>query len=1478
MKSKFLVFFASAFLATTFLSGCDFASHDGERHEVVFKNYDQTVLYTNTVEYGGTAEYQGPVPTRPSFENTAYYFTGWDRPLENIKKDTEFIAQYDTTPNMIKITWKNYDGKEITTSETVYAQTPAYVGELPERPDDENCFYTFKGWSPEIVPATEPATYTAVYEEHDLSEKTGQNMNLTIYYTIHNPKTGELISSSATVPTGLGSVSQSGTYTRGQDIDLYAHPREGYTFIGWFYKDHQLSNQEDYLLRGWNTDARLEARFQYTLYTFTAKSSNYSFGRVAVNNASYSGSSSQRMYYTEEITVYSNSTDDIRFIGWYNEQNALQSNNGAYTFAMPNKDLKLTAKWNKFFVTYNLNGGNVDESLLEDSYSYLSATDRYIILPTPTRTGYNFLGWYANYNEQQDVLVTRLDKSQLCDYQVYARWEAITYTVIYYGNGSTGGSTSSQTMTYDVYYTVKTNGYSRRGYSFLYWNTRADGQGTTYNPGDYVSNLTTVSKGTFALYAIWEANTYTATTHSTYDSTVYFETNGANETLTSQKVTASNPLRYPGNLTKPGYAFKGWFSDEACTLPFNFGTTIYHSMVLYAGWETMSQATASSVQYVDAQTYNSSSYYYSASQSATNSSSCNYYYFTPTANATANIYYRTSSSSSSYYVYFSIFNVTEGTTVRSFSYISNTSFSYYSFTAYAGNVYYIATYRYNTSYSPTFSFYFAGGAFSSANESSVEVSSRTHDIEYDSEYTLYPNGSNMSRNGYTFDGWYDASGKKYADADGTCVATWNDIESKHLYPKWIPIEYSISYEPNGGTNPDDNPTKYTVDDYLQLKAPTKEGYSFDGWYLDEEFNTKVTSIANGAYYSDLTLYAKWSAKQFKVTLNCNGGTLGKSEFTVSFDLNGASGSIDSQTIDSETGLVYPTNPSRSGYVFAGWYTTSGCVTPFDFTDEVTGDTTVYAKWISCSGSATAINYGNNTINIIGGGVDQFFAFYALTTTTITINVGKNAWIGANTSASESGSHAYNTITYSVTAGNTYYIHLESNSNSSASEYVGSTYLNIVGSITPEAGGKADEIDSSTAKAQVTYNEEYTLKVPVRNGYTFKGWYKEDVQYTDKDGKCLAKWTDLEDTTLTAKWEINTYSITYHLNGGTNDEENPETYDVEDDIILQDPERAGYSFAGWYLESTFDTLVTLISDANYYRDLDLYAKWEANKYVLTLEPNGGSVSSFTVKFVTNGADTQPEPQVVDEYTPLHNPGTLTKSGYAFAGWFSDEECTQVFDFSANVTKDTTVYAGWKEMVTSGYNYRNYIQANYYNNSSNYYSVSQSSTSSSAYNYHYFTAYKSETVSFYYRNYTSSSTSYRIYFMMYDVTAGSTVISNSGCTNTSFYSMSISLTAGHVYYLRTYRYNSSYSPTFNFYFYNMSGPTDGGLFDPSETLTLTKEVTYDSDYTLPTNIQRDGYKFLGWFDEEGNQYTDEYGKSLLPWKTTNGMTLYAHWEAL
>ena len=108
--------------------------------------------------------------------------------------------------------------------------------------------------------------------------------------------------------------------------------------------------------------------------------------------------------------------------------------------------------------------------------------------------------------------------------------------------------------------------------------------------------------------------------------------------------------------------------------------------------------------------------------------------------------------------------------------------------------------------------------------------------------------------------------------------------------------------------------------------------------------------------------------------------------------------------------------------------------------------------------------------------------------------------------------------------------------------------------------------------------------PTRTGYVFAGWFvDEDLTTKFEDGFVVN-----DNLVLYAKWVTDIFTITYHLNGGTNSELNPQTYTINDEITLADPTRESYVFDGWFYDENFENEVEEIITST--ENLTLYAKW------------------------------------------------------------------------------------------------------------------------------------------------------------------------------------------------------------------------------------------------------------------------------------------------
>jgi uncharacterized repeat protein (TIGR02543 family) len=117
---------------------------------------------------------------------------------------------------------------------------------------------------------------------------------------------------------------------------------------------------------------------------------------------------------------------------------------------------------------------------------------------------------------------------------------------------------------------------------------------------------------------------------------------------------------------------------------------------------------------------------------------------------------------------------------------------------------------------------------------------------------------------------------------------------------------------------------------------------------------------------------------------------------------------------------------------------------------------------------------------------------------------------------------------------------------------------------------------------------YTLKGLEKIGYTFDGWYADSTFKTPVKELTPDRHDDI---TLYAKWVANNYKITYHLNGGVNNPDNPATFNFDVITTLKEPTREGFVFVGWFDKLTYANEIKDFPQTDYFsRDFDLYAHW------------------------------------------------------------------------------------------------------------------------------------------------------------------------------------------------------------------------------------------------------------------------------------------------
>lgn len=385
------------------------------------------------------------------------------------------------------------------------------------------------------------------------------------------------------------------------------------------------------------------------------------------------------------------------------------------------------------------------------------------------------------------------------------------------------------------------------------------------------------------------------------------------------------------------------------------------------------------------------------------------------------------------------------------------------------------------------------------------------------------------RDGYTFDCWY-ADGTPY---DFTAPVTGDLTLEAH----WIRNTYTVSFDANGGT--DVNPQKVAYGDKASTPdVPTRDGYEFAGWYLDDapyDFSTPVES--------NIMLKAAWKTKEPTVKTH-----------TVRFDTDGGS-KVEDLNVKDGTQVAKPADPVRDGYEFTGW-TLDG--TPYDFTTPVTGDLTLKASWRKLAKTHTV------SFDLTGGeGSIPAQKVEDGSKAVRPADPKRDGYLFAGWSY-EGGEWDFSKP-------------VESDLTLKAMWERRTTRTHTVSFDT--AGG-------SKVEAQTVNHGDKAMKPadPKRDGWKFQGWYL--------NGKPYDFTSPVEtDVTLTARWEKSqskTYKVMFDTGNGSGVP--AQTVEKGDTASKpKDPTLKGFTFKGWTLDGKPYDFTTPVN-----ADITLTARWEQNE--------------------------------------------------------------------------------------------------------------------------------------------------------------------------------------------------------------------------------------------------------------------------------------------
>jgi uncharacterized repeat protein (TIGR02543 family) len=459
-----------------------------------------------------------------------------------------------------------------------------------------------------------------------------------------------------------------------------------------------------------------------------------------------------------------------------------------------------------------------------------------------------------------------------------------------------------------------------------------------------------------------------------------------------------------------------------------------------------------------------------------------------------------------------------------------------------------------------------------------------------------------SRVGYDFVGWFDADIDGEA-VTGISVGTTGNIT---LYARWTAKTYPVTYG-NLQSMTHGNPLAYTIETpTITLADPeNRTGYTFMGWFTALSGGTEVNEISLGSTGAKM-VYARWNPISYAIHYENLQGTT---------QLNPTSYTIETQTI----ALSAPS--ARIGYTFAGWVSLLEEGVPItEIPIGSTGDQTVYASWMAKTYEITFATSGGDLIDPMCVTYQQAFSLPVATKTGYTFMGWK--YLG----------NPFTSGTWTGTAN----ITLEAQWSATAYQI---TFVTLGGTM----------VDPLT----VTVDQAYLLPVTTKTGYTFMGWFLNDVLVEN------GTWTKTENVTLEAKWTVNHYAINYlNLQGTIHD--NPLTYSIDTPTIaLENPgTRTGYTFAGWFTAQNGGTEVTEIVSGST-ETINVYARWLGNHY--------------TIHF--NVLDGDP---IADMIVIFDQPFTLpaaSREGYSFVGW--TREGSPFVSGLWQIAEEITLVAIWTE---------------------------------------------------------------------------------------------------------------------------------------------------------------------------------------------------------
>ena len=401
---------------------------------------------------------------------------------------------------------------------------------------------------------------------------------------------------------------------------------------------------------------------------------------------------------------------------------------------------------------------------------------------------------------------------------------------------------------------------------------------------------------------------------------------------------------------------------------------------------------------------------------------------------------------------------------------------------------------------------------------------------------------------------------------------------------------------------------------------TKEGYNFTGWsteingepiYLDEMEVFNLSTENN----DEVILYAMWHIESFGVEfVNYDGSLIHEAEY------------------DYGDNIINPEDPTREGYTFIGWDTE---------VTEVKEDLKITALY--------NINNYEFSYDLAGGAFNEDApSTYTIEDVTFKIpNPIKKGYTFIGWTTTEEKSPI---VDYEIVQGTIGNIELIAN-------YEANSYKLIY-----DTNGAKELIEAK----EINYDEKIgKLPIITKKGYNFINWTnesKEEVTATTIFNQTM-------DMTIYANWNAVDYSISYNLIGGkiTN---NPNAYNIEENLKIPNPEKEGYIFLGWTTNDNKTPKLDYEIPKGSVGDIELTANYKPISYYISYNSSGGEGTMEDIKIKYNNSIRLSK-------------NTFTKEGYNFLGWSTEEngevvyqDEQEIYNLSNEDGSKITLYAKWE----------------------------------------------------------------------------------------------------------------------------------------------------------------------------------------------------------